>query len=109
MHEELRRELQATVAEYRASLAPRIAALEVLRGELARGEASPARVAELHRELHSIAGSGRTFGLAGVSEAASAAEAFVEKRRAAGSPLDAAAWEPLKALLQELARAAPPA
>ena len=103
MDEELRRELQAAVAEYRASLAPRLAALEALRGELASGKASPARVAELHRELHSIAGSGRTFGLAGVSEAARAAEAFVEQRSAAG--LDAAAWERLRALLQDLARA----
>jgi len=104
--EELRRELEATVSEYRASLAPRIAALEALRGELASGEASPARVAELHRGLHSIAGSGRTFGVPHVSEAARAAEAFVELRCAGGTP-DAAAWEQLKALLQDLARAAP--
>jgi len=74
--EELRRELEATVSEYRASLAPRIAALEALRGELASGKA------------------------------ARAAEAFVELRCAGGTP-DAAAWEQLKALLQDLARAAP--
>lgn len=107
MDEEVRRELQAGVSAYRASLAPRIAALEALRGELAAGKTSPERVAELHRELHSIAGSGGTFGLAAVSEAASAAEAFLEKRTTAGSSLDAAAWEQLKVLLQALARAAP--
>jgi len=104
--EELRRELQATISEYRASLAPRIAALEALRGELASGKGFPARIAELHRALHSIAGSGRTFGLPRVTEAARAAEAFVELR-CAGSPPDAAAWEQLKTLLQELARTAP--
>ena len=101
--EALRRELEATVSEYRASLGPRIAALESMRGALAGAQASPAGVAELHRELHSIAGSGRTFGLAGVSEAAHAAELFVEQRCAAGSVPDAAAWEQLRVLLQELA------
>ena len=105
MDEELRRELAATVAEYRAGLAPRIAALEALRGDLASGKAPAARVAELHRELHSLTGSGRTFGLARVSEAARAAEVFVEAT--AGGPLDAAAWERLKVLLQDLALAVP--
>ena len=105
MDEELRRELAATVAEYRASLAPRIAALEALRGDLASGKAPAARVAELQRELHSLTGSGRTFGFAGVSEAARAAEVFVEA--AAAGPLDAAAWERLKILLQDLALAVP--
>jgi chemotaxis protein histidine kinase CheA len=105
--EELRRELEAAIAEYRASLAPRIAALEALRGDLASGKAPAARVADLHRELHSIAGSGRTFGLARVSEAARAAEAFVEAARAAASPPDGAAWERLKSLLQDLALAVP--
>ena len=109
--ETLRRELEATVSEYRASLGPRIAALEALRGALAgaRMPSSPGAEmraemrAELHRELHSIAGSGRTFGLAGVSEAARAAELFMEQRCAAGSAPDASAWEQLKALLRELA------
>ena len=105
--EALRRELEATISEYRASLGPRIAALEALRGALAGARASSSKAAEmraeLHRELHSIAGSGRTFGLAGVSEAAHAAEVFVERHCAAGSAPDAAAWEQLKALLQELA------
>jgi chemotaxis protein histidine kinase CheA len=105
--EALRRELEATVAAYRASLGPRIAALETLRAGLAGAQAPPAAVAELHRELHSIAGSGRTFGLAGVSEAAHAAEVFVERRCAAGRAPDAAAWEALKALLHDLKRAAP--
>ena len=107
MDEELRRELLATVSEYRASLAPRIAALEALRGDLASGKAPAARVAELHRELHSIAGSGRTFGFPRVSETARAAETFVEQRCAAGSEPDGAAWEQLKTLLRELARATP--
>jgi HPt (histidine-containing phosphotransfer) domain-containing protein len=105
--EALRRELEATVSEYRASLGPRIAALEDLRGALAGARALPAGAAEmratLHRELHSIAGSGRTFGLAGVSEAARAAEIFVEQRCTTGATPDASAWEELKALLQHLA------
>jgi HPt (histidine-containing phosphotransfer) domain-containing protein len=105
--EALRRELEATVAAYRSSLGPRIAALEVLRAALAGGRTPAAEAArlraDLHRELHSIAGSGRTFGLAGVSEAARAAEVFVEHRCPAGSAPDAAAWEALKPLLQDLA------
>ena len=44
-----------------------------------------------------------TVGLAGVSEAAHAAEVFVERHCAAGSAPDAVAWEQLKALLQDLA------
>lgn len=101
------------MSEYRASLGPRIAALEALRCALAGGRARASKAAEmhaeLHRELHSIAGSGRTFGLADVSEAAHAAEVFVEHRCAAGSPPDAAAWDELKALLQVLAAAVPQA
>ena len=101
------------MSEYRASLGPRIAALEALRGALAGARAPSSRAAgmraELNRELHSIAGSGRTFGLAGVSEAAHAAEVFVERRCSPGSPPDAAAWDELKALLQVLAAAVPKA
>ena len=79
-----RRQLEALTAEYRASLPEKFSKIDSLWCDLASGAASPDRIVELERALHSIAGSAKTFGVAGVSEAAAAAERFLEpfgKRR----------------------------
>ena len=101
------RELEAMRAEYRESLPARLARIESLRLELAGGAAAAARIAELYREVHSIAGSGRTFGYPALTDAARAAEAFLEPYRAGAAP-GAADWARLRPLLEALERALPP-
>jgi chemotaxis protein histidine kinase CheA len=79
MNEEaFRRQLEAIGRDYRQSLPAKLEEIASLWRDLASGTAAPARLADLLRELHSIAGAARTFGVAGVSEAAAAAESFIE-------------------------------
>lgn len=66
-----KRQLEALSAEYRSGLPARLAEIDALWGK------SPAGLAELLRALHSVAGSARTFGVKGVSEAAAAAELYL--------------------------------
>jgi HPt (histidine-containing phosphotransfer) domain-containing protein len=82
-------------AEYRASLPPRLERIESLLASLVAGEVAAAQRRELERELHSIAGSGRTFGLPAVSAAARAAEALLEQP---GEP----DWSRIRDLLAQL-------
>lgn len=76
--ESFQRELDSMRAEYRSGLPPRLAGIEGLWRDLSCGLLPPARVADLQRELHSLAGSAKTFGAAEVGTAAAAAEAFLE-------------------------------
>jgi HPt (histidine-containing phosphotransfer) domain-containing protein len=62
--------LEELRAEYRAELPGKLAHLKAL---LARNQ-----MKELHRALHTLAGSAGTFGLPAVSEAAREAEAYCE-------------------------------
>ncbi|MGH8689487.1 MAG: Hpt domain-containing protein, partial [Burkholderiales bacterium] len=62
----LRAEFDAIIAEYRATLPQKVSRLEQL---LEAGS-----IAELRRELHTLAGSAGTFGLPQVGAAARAAE-----------------------------------
>ena len=82
--EAFRQQLEAISAEYRSGLPAKLAELDALWRELASGAAEPGRMGDLLRALHSMAGSAKTFGVSGVSEAAAAAESFLEpfsKRR----------------------------
>lgn len=81
-------------AEYRAALPQRLHAIEQLRAALAAGTLPAGQRRELQRQLHSLAGSGKTFGLPEVGAAARAAEALLE-----------APGEPDWALLERLIRA----
>ena len=76
--EAFKRQFEALSAEYRSSLPQKFAELDGLWHELCSGEARPDRLAHLQRELHTLAGAAKTLGVAGVSEAAAAAEAFLE-------------------------------
>jgi chemotaxis protein histidine kinase CheA len=67
-------QLKAFCREFRRALPKRIAEIEGLCAECDQAPAPPDRIRELRRALHSIAGSARTFGVAGVGEAARAAE-----------------------------------
>lgn len=76
--ESFRRQLEALSAEYRSGLPEKLAEIECLWRDLANGVVDPARLTDLRRELHSLAGSAKTFGVAQVGEAALAAEVFLE-------------------------------
>lgn len=104
MNEALERELEALRAEYRASLAPRLARLEALLEDTA-GAGCAARFSELRREVHKIAGSAKTFGLPQVSEAAFALESYLQAHANPGFVPDPGERSELKLLLERLARA----
>lgn len=98
--------LAALAIEYRTKLAPRLDALEVLAAALAGGQGDSDDLRELHRGLHTIAGSAKTFGLPTVTDAARAGEAFLDPWRDAATPPGAAEWAELKTLLAALRKAA---
>lgn len=91
----LRAEFDALLAEYRRDLVAKLARLEE---HLAAG-----RLAELTRELHTLAGSAGTFGMRPLGEAARAAEAYLD---ACGASPDAAQRAELARLVARLRRAA---
>ena len=85
-------ELAEFNAEYRRTLPDRLHDIDGLWSALRHGEVSRERMHALLRALHSIAGSGTTFGMPLVSEAAAAAEAWIEPHYERGSLPD----EPLR-------------
>lgn len=100
-------------AEYRGSLPGKLAEIDVLWAALGGGTEPVARLAELRRLLHTIAGSARTFGLGEVSTTAKAAETFLDTYCGAeGDPApmctlpSAADGEAFDALLGALRRSA---
>lgn len=70
--------LEALSAEYRATLPQKFAEIDALWAGLAGGSEPPARMRELQRLLHTIAGSAKTFGLPALSASARTAESFLE-------------------------------
>jgi chemotaxis protein histidine kinase CheA len=99
-------ELAALSAEYRSKLLPRLDALEALAAALAGGQGDSADLRELHRGLHTIGGSAKTFGLPAVTDAARAGEKFLDPWRDAEKTPNAAAWAEVKRLLAALRKAA---
>ena len=76
--EAFKRQLEELNAEYRRALPGKLARIDALWSEMTGSPARADHLAAMQRELHSIAGSARTFGIAGVSEAAAAAESYLE-------------------------------
>lgn len=99
--EEFRRGLEAIMAEYRQGLGERLAGLDGLARDLAHGVAAPDRMRELQRGLHSLAGTGRTFGLPEISVSAAAAESFLEPFCTTGA-MSADEWAEFGRLLDAL-------
>lgn len=106
--DDLTAELAALAAEYRARLALRLNTVDALAAELAGADADAdaKRLQDLRRELHTIAGSAKTFGLPAVSDAARAGERHLDPICDAGKLPDAAQWDALKTLLAVLRNAA---
>ena len=65
-------------ADYRLTAPDRVHEVESLWSQLQEGETSPERMHALLRSLHSMAGSGSTFGMSALSDAAAAAELWIE-------------------------------
>lgn len=76
-NEAFRKALVELSAEYRGSLPGKLAEIDSLWAALRGGSEPVARVADLRRLLHTIAGSARTFGLAEVGSSAKLAENFL--------------------------------
>ena len=106
--EAFRQQLEATRAEYRSDLPVKLARIESLWSEIAGGGSKPAGLAELVRELHTIAGSARTLGVAGVSEAAAAAELYLDPISRKHKPPTARQLAGFTPLLEALRQAAGP-
>jgi HPt (histidine-containing phosphotransfer) domain-containing protein len=97
-----REAMRQACEEYGAQLPQR---MKEVRSRWRSGE-----LGELRRALHSLAGSGKTFGFAGVSEAARAGETLLDPHCEGGTTPAPAERERLEVLLDELERAtqAPP-
>lgn len=106
--EAFKRQLETLSADYRRELPAQLAALDALWRGLASGVEAPERLAELQRELHTLAGTARTFGVAGVSEAARAAETLLAPYCRRGKLPAAAKRAELERLLEALTRAGAP-
>jgi HPt (histidine-containing phosphotransfer) domain-containing protein len=104
--DELATALAALAVEYRTKLTPRLDALEALAAALAAGQGDAADLRALHRGLHTIAGSAKTFGLPAVTDAARAGEYFLDPWCDARKTPGANEWAELKRLLAALRDAA---
>jgi len=87
--QELQQALQALAVHYAAELPAKIAEIESRMQSLLGGNADSADLRLLHRQLHSLHGSAKTFGFPAVSESARELEAMVGSL--IGGRLDAAA------------------
>lgn len=97
-----RAQLAQLNAEYRAALPAKIAVIDALWARQADGAA----LGELHRLLHTIAGSARVFGLAALGVAAREAENALVPLVEAGSLPDADCRARIDALLEAFRQAA---
>ena len=104
--EAFRQQLETLAADYRRTLPRKLDEIELLWRELAAGAGS-ARLKELERALHTLAGTAKTMGAPGVSEAAAAAESFIAPYGRRGKLPPVAQRDRFEKLLQALRLAAP--
>lgn len=96
-------QLEQFKAEYRAALPAKLANVEALWAKAT----DAAALAELHRLLHTLAGSAKTFGLPEVSTAAREAENALAPLLAGVAGPDATERTRIAALLEALRQSAP--
>ena len=92
--------------EYRYSIPPRLAAVDALWSAIERTGASEAKLLELERHAHSLAGSGAMFNFRELGNAAKALELAVQELRETGSGLDPDTHVRISYAINELHRAA---
>ena len=76
--EAFKQQLLQLSAEYRAMLPGKLVELDTLWQQLATGAEQPQASRDLLRELHTLAGSAKTFGFPALSVSAREAEIFLE-------------------------------
>lgn len=99
-----KQQMAALVEEYRNSLPPRLSDVDSRWALIVSGTAGPDTFHGLLRELHTLAGSAKTFGLADLGVAARAAELHLEPFCAAAAMPQAGDRETFGRLLAELRR-----
>jgi HPt (histidine-containing phosphotransfer) domain-containing protein len=104
--DDLRRELAALSAEYRASLPQRLEAIDRAWLAAQRGEGCADALHTLLRALHSIAGSAPTFGFPDLGRSAAEAESWIEPYSGRGEAPPAELRGAFERLLDALRQAA---
>ena len=104
--DELVRTIAKLRAEYAEQLPGAVAQMESLWRGLIASEIPPLRLSEFVRMVHSITGSGSTFGLPEVSRAAAELESYLEQVKESGQLPGPAGQETVSALLAALRQAA---
>jgi HPt (histidine-containing phosphotransfer) domain-containing protein len=100
--EAFKQQMAALLQDYRNSLPPRFAEVDARWALIMAGTAGPDTFQVLLRELHTLAGSAKTFGLAELGQAARAAELHLEPFCAAAAMPLAGDRETFVRLLAEL-------
>lgn len=106
--ETFKKYLSALSADYRATLTEKLMHIDQMWKELTAGSTAFGPMTTLHRELHTLAGSAKTFGLPEVSEAARVAEHFIEPYTMVGALPAAPKLVEFENLLAALREAAGP-
>ncbi|MEC5214090.1 chemotaxis protein histidine kinase CheA [Polaromonas sp. CG_9.5] len=96
--------IEAQRADYRRSLPQRLAQIESLWRQVLNGEAPAEALATLERCAHGLAGSGATFGCAGMGDAARVLELAVNPLLDAAQALTPAAQTEVSQAIEALQR-----
>lgn len=94
--------LKALTENYLRSLPGRMETIDTLWAKLQAGNYSEDDLYELHRTIHSLAGSGATFGFPGISRTARPAEQLLKVVSQEKRPPDSAERERIDRYLHEL-------
>jgi chemotaxis protein histidine kinase CheA len=103
-----RQQVEAMAKEYRAALPALLGELDGLWRAVRQGGAAPESMLALRRGLHTLAGAAGTFGLTALTEAARAAEGFLDPYCDGGRLLEPADQAALERLLDAVRSAAAP-
>ena len=99
--------LELQRAEYRQALPQRLAQIEGLWHQVLTGDSAAQALASLERCAHSLAGSGATFGFAGVGDAARGLERAVAPLPGTAGSLTAGAQSEVSRAIESLQRSLP--
>ncbi|MDD5176188.1 MAG: Hpt domain-containing protein [Sterolibacterium sp.] len=104
--EELQAKLKLLSDSYAAQLPERLKLLEQVWENLPKNSWDEAGFETLHRMVHSLTGSGRTFGFAGLSDVARNLEDYLRQLVQVKTPLSEEQREHIQVLVSELHSAA---
>jgi chemotaxis protein histidine kinase CheA len=103
-----RQQFEAVAQEYRAALPAMLGELDGMWHAARQGSSGPEALFALRRVLHSLAGTAGTFGLAALTDAAGAAERFLDPYCEGGAGLGPADYAAFDGLLKAVRSAAVP-